>query len=453
MMDGRSLGGRVLLAAASAAAVCGVLAGCESATPAAVETPPPVVSVSRPLARTVVDYDIYTGRTDAVKTVDIRARVQGYLQEVNFVEGEEVKAGQVLFRIDPREYQAALDGAEAEVARAEAKRELARAEVSRYQQLARKDAASRQELDIRLAAMAEAEAEIAAGKADVTRAELDLGFTEVQSPIDGRVGRDFINVGNLVSPASPESNLLTNVVSIDPIYVYFDIDERSLLRYQRRRGAEAEAEAEAAGTGPPERLSVREADIHVEMALADETGFPHKGVIDFGDNRVDPATGTIKVRGVFPNEGGQLRPGLFARVRIPVTDPHEALLATERAVGSDQGIPFVYVVDAEDKAQAPGRHARAGLRGDAGDRVGGRGGRPGGRQRPPAGRARGSGSIPTRSRCRCRPAPRRPWPRWPRGRAAAPSARRGRTAAGPGLIEAFTACSRSSSSAGRSPPR
>ncbi|WP_152051288.1 efflux RND transporter periplasmic adaptor subunit [Tautonia marina] len=323
--------------------VCAALTGCERAEPSVVETGPPVVSVSRPLVQPVVDYDTYTGRTRAVSTVEIRARVQGYLKEIRFEAGDLVEAGQVLFVIDPREYEDAVALAEARVEQAKARTRLAAVERDRYRTLAQRDVGSRQDFDRAAAAYDVAVAEAKGAEAELRRARLDLSFTEVTSPITGQTGAHMVDVGNLITVGKTDDNLLTTIVSVDPMFVDFDVDERALLRYRKnaseRRGEELDA------------TRIREAMVPVEMGLAVEPGYPHVGILDFADNRIDPNTGTLRARGVFPNPNQLLSPGLFARVRIPLGKPEDAILIAESALGSDQGIRFAYVVDDENRVE------------------------------------------------------------------------------------------------------
>jgi RND family efflux transporter MFP subunit len=314
----------------------GVLSGCDSAPPVA-ETPPPPVSVSQPLVREVIDHDDYEGRIAAVETVEVRARVRGHLVKVNFQDGQMVQEKDPLFEIDPRPYKNALDAAEAQKAAAEATLELARKEYARTARLVRSDAASREELDVWTAKQSVAKGERLKALAAVEQAELDLNFTKVVAPIRGKISRTQVTVGNLVNASGGET-LLTTITSVDPMYVYFDVDERALLRYRKDF---SKGKADEGSTLPP----IKELKVPVHVALEGEEGFPHKGVIDFADNRVNPSTGTIQVRGVLPNVKGILDAGMRARVRVPVSDPHKSLMVTERAIGTDQGLKFVYTVN------------------------------------------------------------------------------------------------------------
>ncbi len=313
-----------------------VLAGCTSTPPPVAETPPPPVTVSQPLVREVTDQDDYDGRIAAVEMVEIRARVSGYLIKVDFQDGQIVKKDDPLFEIDPRPYKAALDAAEAKVKLAEAKVRQTRADVKRNEVLVTSGATSRTEFDKIVADADVAAAAVEGDKANVESARLDLGFTKIAAPITGKASRTQVTVGNLVSAGS--DTVLTTITSVDPMYVYFDVDERAMLRYRRLyRTSDMKPD-----------VTVKDLKIPVHVALEGEEGYPHHGVLDFLDNRVNPSTGTIQVRGVLPNPQSVLDAGMRARVRVPIGAPHQALMVTERAVGNDQGRKFLYVVNAED---------------------------------------------------------------------------------------------------------
>jgi RND family efflux transporter MFP subunit len=306
--------------------------------------------VSQPIERQVIDHDEYTGRTAAVEEVEVRARVSGYLVKVNFTEGAEVGKGDVLFQIDPRPFQAALDAAKGQVAQWEAKRARAEADVARNQRLLPKGAASQKDLDTSTADLGEAQAAIQSAQAAIRQATLNLEFTRITAPISGRISRTSITEGNLVTA---DSTLLTTIVSMHPMYAYFDVDERSMLRYQQLARER-------------KRQSAREARVPVLLKLANEEGFPHEGFIDFVDNRVDPTTGTLRTRGVFSNTDRMLTPGLFVRVRIPGSDTYNALLVSDRTLGTDQGQKYVWVVNennvVEYRVVTPGSLQSDGLR-------------------------------------------------------------------------------------------
>lgn len=292
--------------------------------------PPANVTVSQPVARDLFEWDEYSGRLDAVDSVEIRARVGGYLQSVNFKDGAEVKKGDLLFVIDPRPYQADLDRALADLAQAQSRLDLASNEYARAQRLIETKTISVEEADTRFKNKTEADAAFQSARATVESAKLNLEYTRITAPIDGRISRRMMTEGNLISTS--QSPVLTTIVSLDPIYCYFDADERSVLKYQQlaREG---------------KRENIRDGKVICELELANETGFPHKGTLDFVDNRVDPGTGTLKVRAIFPNGDRILQPGFFARVRVPGTGKYDAMLIPDAAIGTDQDKKFVFVVN------------------------------------------------------------------------------------------------------------
>jgi len=302
--------------------------------------PPPVVSVVQPVEREVVEWDEYIGRLESPATVEIRARVSGYLDKVHFKEGKPVKKGDLLVTIDPRPYQAEFDRADAEYERTQSQAELAKNDFERAKRLILTKAISDEDLDTKAKNYSTILAAVRSAKAAADLARLNLGFTEIRAPIDGRISSALITEGNLVSGgvSGAGASLLTTLVSLDPLYCYGSADERAILKYIRlsREG---------------KRDSARDFDIPAEMQLADETGFPHKGHMDFVDNRVDPNTGTLRARGVFPNPDHSLSPGFFARLRIPGSGKYPALLIPDRALGSDQAQKFVYVVNSEKKVE------------------------------------------------------------------------------------------------------
>lgn len=317
--------------------VLAAITGCKK--PSMPAPPPPQVTVIKPVAREVMEWDEYTGRLEAKESVEVRARVSGNLDKVHFAEGKEVKAGDLLFTIDPRPYQADYDHAEAEFQRAVSQEELAKNDFERAKRLITAKAISEEDFDTQSKNFAQAQAASRSAKATLDAAKLNLDFTEIHSPIDGRISRALITEGNLVNGGSGTSaTLLTTIVSLDPMYCYVDVDERAVLKYIRL-GKEGK------------RDSAREKQIPAEFALPDEEGFPHQGYIDFVDNRVDPSTGTLKARGVFANADHTISPGFFVRLRVPGSGKYSAVLLPERAFGSDQSDKFVYVVNAEKKVE------------------------------------------------------------------------------------------------------
>ncbi|QEL18392.1 efflux RND transporter periplasmic adaptor subunit [Limnoglobus roseus] len=308
-------------------------------------TVPTVVTVSRPVERLVANYADFSGRTAAVDSVEVRARVFGYLDKVNFKEGGPVKKGDVLYEIDPRTYKAALAQAEASLVQAQAKAERLRRDFDRISKLG--GAASREEVDRVAGEKAEADASVASAIAARDTARLNLDFTRVVAPIGGHASRTMITAGNLVqSGEAAGGTLLTTIVSGDKMYVYFDVDERTLLLGREVQRANKASADKPDGNRP------------VFMGLATEDGFPHQGTLDFVDVQLNPKTGTIRVRAIFPNPDGFLTPGLFVRVRIPLGDPHPALLVTDRAIETNQGQKVVYTVN--DKNEVVSRPVRLG---------------------------------------------------------------------------------------------
>ncbi|HLA83482.1 MAG TPA: efflux RND transporter periplasmic adaptor subunit [Thermoguttaceae bacterium] len=303
--------------------------------------PAPEVQVARPLVRQVTEYTYFTGRIEAPESVDIQARVTGYLDTVDFVPGADVKKGQRLFLIDPRPYQAALDRAVGQVQLSEARLKLATADYARAVAVAKTPGAiSQQDVDKYAAARDESAAAVAAAKAASESARLNVEFTRILSPVDGVVGRNLLTVGNLIKQ---DQTLLTTVVSENPMYAYFDIDEHTLLRVQR-----------LLQQGKITRREEKEG-FPVELGLADEGDrYPHEGRIDFINNRIDPTTGTLQIRGTFPNPSLKyknlhlLTPGMFVRVRLPIGAPRQAMLVPRKAIGTDQGNKYVLTVNAQD---------------------------------------------------------------------------------------------------------
>jgi membrane fusion protein, multidrug efflux system len=316
--------------------------GCQSNRAAVAPAEPPPVPVAHAVQREVTDYVDFTGRTEPVHSVDIRARVTGYLTEMPFQEGVEVKKGDLLFVVDPRPYKAQLDQAQGQVDLYKASLKLARVTLGRDRAINKLSpgSISQQQFDQEQAVVEEAEARVKAYEKSMEIYYLSHDFTKVTSPIDGMISRYYLTLGNLVNQ---DSTLLTTVVSVDPMYGYFEMDEPTLLLTRR-----------AINEGKV-RLP-KDGKLSVLMGLQGEDGFPHQGTINFVNNQVNPTTGSILVRGVFANpkpDGGQrvISPGMFVRIRLPIGLPHPALLVIDRAIGSDQGMKFVYVMDADDKVQ------------------------------------------------------------------------------------------------------
>lgn len=336
---------RLLALTATSLLAAAVLAGCSGGQASeAGAPPPPSVSVAPVLIKPVSQWDEYSGRIEAVETVDLRPRVSGYIDRVAYTEGQEVKKGDVLFTIDARSYQAELARAQAELARARTAAELGRSEAARALKLSEIQAISTEEYEQRRSAAGQAQANVAAAQAAVDSARLNLEWTQVRAPINGRAGRALVTAGNLVS-AGDAASVLTTVVSLDKVHVHFDADERAFLRY-----------AEMARKG--ERPSERDGKVPVQVALADEDGFPHNGTVDFLDNAVDRSTGTIRARALLDNSDRVFTPGLYARVRLLGSGEFKAALVDDKAVLTDQDRKYVYVVD--DKSQAQRRDVTLG---------------------------------------------------------------------------------------------
>ncbi len=326
--------------------LCLVLAGCVRVPSAAPEAAPTPVTVSRPVERDVTDYADFTGRTAAVDSVEVRVRVWGYLDRVNFKEGALVKKGDVLFEIDPRLYRADLERGRGTVAQYEARVRRLERDYQRAKNLLARGAVGQEEYDRYEGDYQEAVANLDVARANRDLAALNLGYTKVVAPVGGRVSRYVVTVGNLIQSGDQNGGtLLTTLVSVDPMYVYFDMDERTVLRVRQliREGKAS---------------SAREAEWPVSLGLAIEEGFPHRGTINFEDNQVNPKTGTLRVRGVFPNKDEALSPGFFARVRVPIGRAHRALLVTDRAIDTDQGQKVLYVVN--EKNEVVSRPVRLG---------------------------------------------------------------------------------------------
>ncbi|MBI2380522.1 MAG: efflux RND transporter periplasmic adaptor subunit [Gammaproteobacteria bacterium] len=317
-------------------AAAALLSACGQGTPGAAQAPAaPQVSVAEVISQPLNEWDEFTGRLEAPQTVEVRPRVSGYVERVAFTEGALVAKGELLFQIDARPFEAEVKRLEGELRRAQARAALTRSERERGARLKAKHAISAEDFDARASAAAEADAGVAATAAALEAAKLNLGFTRITAPIDGRVSNARITEGNLVTAGS---SLLTTVVSTDKVYAYFDADESVYLKY-----------AQLAREG--RRPSSREHKNPIYLGLANEPGHPHLGHVDFVDNRVNPATGTIRGRAVFDNADGAFTPGLFARLKLVASETYEGVLINERAVATDLSNKFVLVLDKDGKAQ------------------------------------------------------------------------------------------------------
>jgi len=320
----RSLAALPLLA--GVAVSVGLIAGCShnSANAAAAAPPPPTVSVAEVVSKPLRDFEEFSGRLEPVTTVSVQPRVAGFIDTAQFSEGSRVKKGQVLFRIDPRPFQAEVDRLAAQLKRAHTQSELAATQHKRGEQLIAKHVISQQDFDQLQATSVASQDDISSAAAALEAARLNLEFTQVKSPIDGRVSRMLITPGNLVNTQS----VLTTVVSDNPVYAYFDADEQTYLRFANR------------SDGAP-----------VYMGLVDEQGYPHEGKLNFVDNQVDARSGTIRARAVFDNGDGSFTPGLFARIKLVGGTPRDTILIDERAVGTDLGKKFVLALKKDNTVE------------------------------------------------------------------------------------------------------
>jgi|SRR5579884_1282443 len=309
------------------------LAGCHEDTPGQAGGMPILsVKVASPVEQQVIDYNTFTGRTAAVETIMVRARVTGYLDKINFKDGDLVKVGQILCEIDARPYKAAYDQAVANRKQSEAHRDRLTRDYERARVLFRSQAVSQEDYDKYNGDLLEAQAACNSAQAAEAAARLNLDFTKVRSAVTGRISRRLVDRGNLIKA---DDTVLTNIVTLDPIYAYFDVDDMTFMQVsQRLRGGQ---------TGSLSMLLPP-----VALGVIGEKGYPHKGTIDFLDNQVDSGTGTLRMRGVFPNKDGALVPGLFARLQVPLGEPHKAILIPDRAVDTDQGRKVLWIVDKND---------------------------------------------------------------------------------------------------------
>ena len=321
-----------LLRMTVALAALSVLAACSKPDAQGGPPPgPPPVSVAAAVERDVVETDEFPGRIEAVESVEVRARVNGYIQSVDFKPGAQVRKGDLLFVIDPRPFEAEVARAEATLANTRAQLDLARTELARNEQLLAEQATSKREYDDAQAKVRQLDAQIRANQASLETARLNLAYTRVTAPVNGRVGKAEITIGNLVQGETPNSPLLTTVVSSNPVYASFEADEGAYLKYigKARGGA-----------------------LTVAVGLADEQGFPHQGLLEFVDNRVDRQSGTVRMRAILDNKDERFTPGLFARIRLGDSGtPRKAVLVNDRAIGTDQSKRFVLVLTGENKAE------------------------------------------------------------------------------------------------------
>jgi membrane fusion protein, multidrug efflux system len=296
------------------------------------ESQPPPVTIAKPVQKEIIEWDYYTGRTEAVESVNITPRVSGYIDNITFKAGDSVNKGDLLFVIDPRPYQATLDQAKAQQRQAEANQQLQDANFARQDKLRQTGVIAKEDFDTALSNKNQAAASVLAAAAAVESAQLNLTFTRVVSPIRGLISRELVTMGNLVQA---DTTLLTNIVSVDPIYAYFNVDERSVLKYERqvREG---------------KLTNARSGAVPISLQLENDRGFPHQGSIDFINNQFNSSTGTLEVRGLFPNADAVLIPGAFVRIRVAGSPLHSALLVSDRAVGTDQGQKYLLVVDKDN---------------------------------------------------------------------------------------------------------
>ena len=320
-------------------AIATLVASCGERQQQGGSPPLAAVTVAKPIKRTVFDYDEYVGRFTAINSVEVRARVSGYLDKVHFKDGQLVKQGDLLFTIDKRPFQNTLDQARANLVQAQSNLAFTESDYIRGQQLVRDKTITDQTFEQRAQAFRNAKASVSNNEAAVRQAELDMEFTELRAPINGRIGDRRVSPGNLVTGGtSGNTTMLATIVSIDPIYFEFTFDEASYLRYER-----------LATTG--QDVAGRNAGVKIALKLIDENDFDHEGRMDFVDNVIERSTGTIRGRAVFANQNEVFTPGMFARVRVPGSPPYEALLLPDAAIGTEQARRFVIVIDDKDTAR------------------------------------------------------------------------------------------------------
>lgn len=330
-----------------------VVFGCLLSLSSAGCTPPPskpaplALKISTVLAasKQITDYDEYVGRTDATETVEVRARVTGYIKQIHFTDGQSIQENDLLFSIEPDVYQAAHQQALAKIELMKARVGLAKSKLARAKSLIDVKAISQEEYEENVAALTEAQAQEVSAQADSQISALDLKYTEVRSPISGRIDRALITPGNIVTGGLGTGTLLTTIVKTDPMYVYFDVDEQSVLRYQRLiQSRTRDGSADAVAT-----RDLKSLEEPCMVQLGDEKDFPHRGKLDFLQNRIDGRTGSIKLRAILDNKDNLFKPGMFVRIRVPVSQPYSAVLVPEACVGVDQDTRYVIAVGADKK--------------------------------------------------------------------------------------------------------
>jgi RND family efflux transporter MFP subunit len=321
-----------------------LILGCEKPTIKPVATPLKIATVQA-TSKQITDYDEFVGRTGAIETVEVRARVTGYVKQIHFSDGQMVQENDLLFSIEPDVYQAAHQQALAKIELMKARVGLAKSKLARAKSLIDVKAISQEEYEENVAALTEAQAQETSAQADSQISALDLKYTEVRSPISGRIDRALITPGNIVTGGLGTGTLLTTIVKNDPMYVYFDVDEQSVLRYQRlERQKQPEDPSKTQSSNP-----LKSQEIPCFVQLGDEKDFPHRGKLDFLQNRIDDRTGSIKLRAVLDNKDNLLKSGMFVRIRVPVSQPYDAVLVPEASIGVDQDSRYVIAIGSDNK--------------------------------------------------------------------------------------------------------
>lgn len=324
------------------------IAGCSGTSAPESDEQIPTVICADALTQQITDFDEFVGRTEAAESVNVQARVSGFLQSVAFQDGQFVEKDQLLAKIEPDEYEAIQKQSDARMELAGARLELAQSELARAKKLVVNNASSQEEFDEKASAVKQAAAAVVVAAADAARTSLDVKYTEVRAPIAGRIDRAFVTPGNMVSGGLGPGTLLTRIVDLTPIYAYFDVDEASMLRYIRKEKAKEEAQSESEKVEAQSTL--REMKLPCYMQLLDEDDFPHVGMLDFLETQVDKMTGTIRLRGVFQNEDKLLQSGMYVRLRIPTSEPYTAVLIPEIAIGTDQSYKYAFVINDKNEA-------------------------------------------------------------------------------------------------------